>query len=331
MKALLEAGVHFGHRRQRWNPKMKSFIFTERNGIHIIDLQQTIARLTKAYEAVKDTVGKGGIVLFVGTKRQAQETIETEAKRCGMPYVNVRWLGGTLTNFHTIRKRIEYLEELERRKEAGEFDLLPKKEAMRKEKELERLRRKLGGLRGLDRLPDMLFVVDVVKEALAVKEANRLGIPVVGMVDTNADPDPIDYCIPANDDAIRAIKLITSKIADAVIEGRQLYETMQAEMEAVAEEEVPVAAAAEEEALDRYLGPSTLEKIKLMDREAEKWLEEAEEELWEEEVETAEETLPAEGEEAPEEPVEEAPEGESSAEAPAEPEAENPPGAESVA
>lgn len=342
MKALLEAGVHFGHRRQRWNPKMKPFIFTERNGIYIIDLQQTIAHLAKAYEAVKDTASKGGIILFVGTKRQAQETIETEAKRCGMPYVNVRWLGGTLTNFQTIYKRIEYLKELERRKEAGEFDLLPKKEAMRRERELERLQRKLGGLRDLNRLPDMLFVVDVVKEALAVKEANKLGIPVVGIVDTNADPDPIDYCIPGNDDAIRAIKLITSKIADAVIEGRQLYETMQAEMEAAAEEVLAAPVAAEEEPLERYLGPSTLEKIKLMDREAEQWLEEAEEELWEEEAEAAEGTLPIDVEET--EPAEEAPaveesdkaiegaaEGEPTAEAPAEPRGETSPEAEAAA
>jgi len=301
MKALLEAGVHFGHRKQRWNPKMKSYIFTERNGIHIIDLQQTIARLQQAYEAVRDVASKGGIILFVGTKKQAQETIATEAQRCGMPYVNVRWLGGTLTNFRTIRKRIEYLNELEKRKEAGEFELLPKKEAMRKERELERLRRKLGGLKGLDRLPDMLFVVDTQREALAVKEANALGIPVVAMVDTNADPDPIQYCIPANDDAIRAIKLITSKIADAVVEGRQLYETLKAEMEEVPEEVVPV-----EEEPERYLGPSTLEKIKLMSREAEKWLAEAE--VWEEE-EVAEE-------EAAEEEVLEVPAGEAEEAAP---------------
>ena len=322
MKALLEAGVHFGHRRQRWNPKMKSFIFTERNGIHIIDLQQTIARLEQAYEAVKEKVSKGGIILFVGTKKQARDTIEAEAKRCEMPYVNIRWLGGTLTNFHTIRQRIIYLETLERQKEAGEFDLLPKKERMRKERELERLRRKLGGLKGLDRLPDMLFVVDVIKENLAVKEANRLGIPVVGMVDTNADPDPITYCIPANDDAIRAIKLITSKIADAVIEGRQLYETLQAEMEAAPEEAVALAA---EEAPEQYLGPSTLEKIKLMDREAEKWLEEAEEMWGEEEQEAEEEAAEPEGAveeiEAEAEEAKAAEAEEAEAEAPQEPEA----------
>ena len=270
MKTLLEAGVHFGHRKQRWNPKMKPYIFTERNGIHILDLQQTIAALEKACEAVKATASKGGIILFVGTKRQAQEIIETEAKRCGMPYVNIRWLGGTLTNFTTIKKRIEYLEALERQKEMGEFDQLPKKEALKKEKELERLRRKLGGLKGLTRLPDMLFVVDVVREALAVKEANRLGIPVVGVVDTNADPDLVTYCIPANDDAIRSIKVITSEIASAVLEGRQLYETLKAEE--VEEEEVTF-----EETPERYLGPSTLEKLKFMDKEAEEMVEEEEE------------------------------------------------------
>ncbi|MCS7286365.1 MAG: 30S ribosomal protein S2 [Anaerolineae bacterium] len=273
MKTLLEAGVHFGHRKQRWNPKMKPYIFTERNGIHILDLQQTIAALGKACEVVKDTASKGGIILFVGTKRQAQEIIETEAKRCGMPYVNIRWLGGTLTNFTTIKKRIEYLENLERQKEMGEFDHLPKKEALKKERELERLRRKIGGLKGLERIPDMLYVVDVVKEALAVKEANRLGIPVVGVVDTNADPELVTYCIPANDDAIRAIKVITSEIASAVLEGRQLYETIKAE---VAEEEEEISF---EEAPERYLGPSVLEKIKFMGKGAQELIEEEEEEM----------------------------------------------------
>jgi len=273
MKTLLEAGVHFGHRKQRWNPKMKPYIFTERNGIHILDLQQTIAALERACEAVKETAGKGGIILFVGTKRQAQEIIETEAKRCGMPYVNIRWLGGTLTNFTTIKKRIEYLEMLERQKETGEFDQLPKKEALQKERELERLRRKIGGLKGLNRVPDMLYVVDVVKEALAVKEANRLGIPVVGVVDTNADPDLVTYCIPANDDAIRAIKVITSEIASAVLEGRQLYETKKAEEGVEEFEEISF-----EEAPERYLGPSILEKLKFMDKEARELIEEEEEE-----------------------------------------------------
>jgi small subunit ribosomal protein S2 len=287
MKTLLEAGVHFGHKKQRWNPKMKPYIFAERNGIHILDLQQTIVALEKACEAVKETASKGGIILFVGTKRQAQETIEAEAKRCGMPYVNVRWLGGTLTNFSTIKKRIEYLEMMERQKEMGEFDRLPKKEALQKERELERLRRKIGGLRGLNRLPDMLYVVDVVKEELAVKEANRLGIPVVGVVDTNADPELVTYCIPANDDAIRAIKVITSEIASAVLEGRQLYETIKAE----AGEEEEIALAVEEELpIEHYLGPSVLEKLKVMDKEALDLLEEEKEE-WEkpEEEETEEE------------------------------------------
>jgi small subunit ribosomal protein S2 len=287
MKTLLEAGVHFGHKKQRWNPKMKPYIFAERNGIHILDLQQTIVALEKACEAVKETASKGGIILFVGTKRQAQETIEAEAKRCGMPYVNVRWLGGTLTNFSTIKKRIEYLEMMERQKEMGEFDRLPKKEALQKERELERLRRKIGGLRGLNRLPDMLYVVDVVKEELAVKEANRLGIPVVGVVDTNADPELVTYCIPANDDAIRAIKVITSEIASAVLEGRQLYETIKAE----AGEEEEIALSVEEELpIEHYLGPSVLEKLKVMDKEALDLLEEEKEE-WEkpEEEETEEE------------------------------------------
>ena len=224
MKALLETGVHFGHRTRRWNPKMKPYIFTERNGIHIIDLQQTVAAMDKAYEAVRDVVSKGGIVLFVGTKKQAQESIAEEATRCGMPYVNQRWLGGTLTNWRTIRQRIDYLLDLEERRERGEFDRLPKKEALKLEREIAKLNARLSGIKGMERLPDMLYIVDVRREATAVKEANRLGIPIVAMVDTNCDPTPIDYVIPANDDAIRAIKLITSKIADAVIEGQRMRE-----------------------------------------------------------------------------------------------------------
>jgi len=255
MKMLLEAGVHFGHHTRRWNPKMKPFIFTERNGIHIIDLRQTLARLKEAYKAVKEVASNGGIILFVGTKKQAQETIAREAQRCGMPYVNQRWLGGTLTNFRTIRQRILYLQELEQRKERGEFDLLPKKEAQKMERELAKLTVRFGGLRTLTRLPDMLFVVDTKREAIAVKEAYSLGIPIVAMVDTNSDPDPIQYIIPANDDAIRSIRLIVGKIADAVLEGYEEYQKKLAEMEVEVEEE---------KAPEAYLGPSTLAKIEQM-------------------------------------------------------------------
>jgi small subunit ribosomal protein S2 len=229
MKELLEAGVHFGHRSRRWHPKMRSFIFTERNGIHIIDLQQTIRMLEEAYSFVRDTAAEGGTVLFVGTKRQAQENIEAEAQRCGMPYVTLRWLGGTLTNFRTIRQRCNYLLELEKQKEFGEFSRLPKKEALWKERELNKLEKRFGGIKNMYYLPSAIFVADISREANAVKEANTLDIPVVAMVDTNCDPDPIDLVIPANDDAIRAIKLIASKIADAVIEGQQMRGVIMAE------------------------------------------------------------------------------------------------------
>lgn len=242
MKQLLEAGVHFGHRSRRWNPKMRSYIFTERNGIHIIDLQQTIRNLQAAYEVVRDIAAEGGQVIFVGTKRQAQENVTEQAIRCGMPYVTERWLGGTLTNFRTIRSRIDYMLELERQRENGGFDVLPKKEATLLLRELAKLQRRLGGLRNLQRLPEALFITDVSTEDIAVKEANRLGIPVVAMVDTNCDPEPIDYVIPANDDAIRAIQLITSRIADAVIEGQQMRGVMMEEGE-VGAEGVPVAPA----------------------------------------------------------------------------------------
>ena len=235
MKQLLEAGVHFGHRARRWNPKMRSYIFTERNGIHIIDLQQTITRLDEAYEFARNVAAEGGTILFVGTKKQAQETIAQEAERCGMPYINQRWLGGTMTNFRTIRQRIEYLLNLEAAKERGEFEQLPKKEALAKERELVKLQHRLGGIKVMRRVPDALFIADVRREAIAVDEANSLHIPVIAMVDTNCDPDPVDYVIPANDDAIRAIRLITSKIADAVIEGQQMRGVVMAE----AEEEAP--------------------------------------------------------------------------------------------
>ncbi len=243
MKALLEAGVHFGHRARRWHPKMKSYIFTERNGVHIIDLQQTMNRLDKAYTVVRDVVADGGTVLFVGTKRQAQEIIKMEADRCGMPYVNQRWLGGTLTNFRTIRQRVDYLIDLERQRDAGEFEKLTKKEALKMMRLISKLERRVGGLREMHELPKIVYVVDIRRETLAVKEANKLGIPVVAMVDTNCDPDPIDYVIPSNDDAIRAIRLITSIIADAVIEGQSIREAEEAERETEelrAAEEAPV-------------------------------------------------------------------------------------------
>ena len=229
MKQLLEAGVHFGHRTRRWHPKMRTFIFTERNGIHIIDLQQTMRQVNSAYTVVRDTVREGGLVLFVGTKKQAQETIKSEAERCGMPYITTRWLGGTLTNFRTIRQRVEYMQDLERRQARGELDRLPKKEALLLQKELVRLNNRIGGLRTMTHLPDMIFIVDVMREALAVTEANKLHIPIVAMVDTNCDPDPIDYPIPSNDDAIRAIKLMAGKMADAVIEGMQMREVDEAD------------------------------------------------------------------------------------------------------
>ncbi len=231
MKALLETGVHFGHRTRRWNPKMKPYIFTERNGIHILDLQQTIVLIEEAYNAIRDTVAAGGDVLFVGTKRQAQDTVAREASRGMQPYVNDRWLGGTLTNWRTIRQRINYLRELETRRDAGEFDLLKKTERLRIEREIEKLNLRLGGIRDLRDLPAMLFIVDVSHEVTAIREANTLNIPIIGVVDTNSDPDPIDYVIPSNDDAIRAIKLIVGKMADAALEGLAMRkETMQEEV-----------------------------------------------------------------------------------------------------
>ena len=219
MKALLETGVHFGHRTRRWNPKMKPYIFTERNGIHIIDLQQTLGLIEEAYNLVRDTVAEGGEVLFVGTKRQAVDTIASEASRGHQPYVNERWLGGTLTNFKTISERIKYLQKLEQRRDSGEFDYLKKRERLRYEREIEKLNMRLGGIRKMKGLPALMFVIDVTQEETAVKEANILNIPVIAVVDTNCDPDPIDHIIPSNDDAIRAIKLIAGKMADAALEG----------------------------------------------------------------------------------------------------------------
>ena len=222
MKALLETGVHFGHRTRRWNPKMKPYIFTERNGIHIIDLQQTLGMIEDAYNIIRDAVTEGGSVLFVGTKRQAQDTIAFEAARARQPYVNERWLGGTLTNWQTIRQRIDYLKRLEKRQAEGDFDLLKKRERLRVEREIEKLNMRLGGIRDMKGVPDLLFIVDINHEETAVREANILGIPVIALVDTNCDPDDIDYLIPSNDDAIRAIKLIVGKMADAAIEGMAL-------------------------------------------------------------------------------------------------------------
>ena len=222
MKALLESGVHFGHRTNKWNPKMRPYIFTERNGIHIIDLQQTIKLLDDAFNKVRDTVAAGGTILFVGTKRQAQETIQEEAERCGMPYVNQRWLGGTLTNWVTIQQRIVELARLEKMFETGEINQLTKKEGLLIQREITRLQTRLSGIRNMKSLPDLLFVIDIEREDTAVREANLKGIPVIALVDTNCDPSDIDYVIPSNDDAIRAIKLLVGHMADAVIEGKMM-------------------------------------------------------------------------------------------------------------
>jgi small subunit ribosomal protein S2 len=269
MKALLETGVHFGHRTRRWNPKMKPFIFTERNGIHIIDLQQTVTQLEKACGLVRDTVARGGTILFVGTKRQAQETIAQEAQRCGMPYVNERWLGGTLTNWRTIRERIDSLKKLEAAREAGEWARLTKKEALLLQREVDKLQMRLGGIREMRRLPDLLYVVDTMREATAVKEANALNIPVLAIVDTNCNPDEIDHIIAGNDDAIRAIRLITSTIATAVLEGRDLRKAY-ADEAVIAEmgsgDEVYDKDRYEEETDDTaYLGEATLAKLRNTD------------------------------------------------------------------
>jgi len=225
MKQLLEAGVHFGHQTRRWNPKMDKYIFTERNGIYIIDLQKTVKKVEEAYNFVRNVAGDGGTILFVGTKKQAQDSVKEEAERCGMYFVNQRWLGGTLTNFQTIQKRIDRLHELERMEEDGTFDVLPKKEIIILNKEKDRLEKFLGGIKGMKKLPSALFIIDPRKERIAVAEARKLGIPIVGIVDTNCDPDEIDVVIPGNDDAIRAVKLLTSKMAEAVIEANQGEQT----------------------------------------------------------------------------------------------------------
>ena len=235
MKQLLEAGVHFGHQTRRWNPKMAPYIFTERNGIHIIDLQKSVVKVDEAYKAVFEIAEQGGTILFVGTKKQAQDAVKTEAERCGMYYVNERWLGGMLTNFRTIQSRIERLKKIEKMQEDGTFDVLPKKEVAGLKKELDKLSKNLGGIRDMKRIPDAIFVVDPKKERICVQEAQTLGITLIGIGDTNCDPEELDYIIPGNDDAIRAVKLIVGKMADAVIEAKQGAEAV---TEAVAEEAV---------------------------------------------------------------------------------------------
>ncbi|MBS5521258.1 MAG: 30S ribosomal protein S2 [Clostridiales bacterium] len=241
MKQLLEAGVHFGHQTRRWNPKMAPYIYTERNGIYIIDLQKSVGMVDDAYNAIKDIVADGGKILFVGTKKQAQDAIKTEAERCGMYYVNQRWLGGMLTNFKTIQSRIERLKEIEAMAEDGTFDVLPKKEVIALKKEWEKLEKNLGGIKDMKKAPDAIFVVDPRKERICIQEAHILGIPLIGIADTNCDPEELDYVIPGNDDAIRAVKLIVAKMADAVIEanqGEQYTDAPAQEAEAVVEEAV---------------------------------------------------------------------------------------------
>jgi small subunit ribosomal protein S2 len=257
MKSLLEAGVHFGHRTRRWNPKMRPFIFTERSKIHIIDLQQTVVRLNEYYALVREIVAKGGTVLFVGTKRQAQATVQQEAERSGMPYVNQRWLGGTLTNWVTIKGRLDFLLRMERRIDAGDFRTLSKKEQLSIQREVDKLNERIGGLKTMRRLPDMIFVVDTNLEDLAVKEANKLKIPIIGMVDTNSDPDPIDFVIPSNDDAIRAVKLIVSIIANAAEEGIRIREVDMVDTGQVSRSDLAE--------MEQYLGPSTLAKLQTVD------------------------------------------------------------------
>ncbi|HET59139.1 MAG TPA: 30S ribosomal protein S2 [Chloroflexi bacterium] len=316
MKKLLESGVHFGHRTNKWNPKMRQYIFTERNGIHIIDLSQTVSALHQSLDLVQKTVRRGGTVLFVGTKRQAQETIREEAERCGMPYVTERWLGGTITNWKTIKERLKELERLENMQETGEIFRLTKKEGLMIQRDIDRLESRLGGVRKMPGTPDLLFVVDIMREATAVHEANLRNIPVIAMVDTNCDPKNIDYVIPSNDDAIRAIKLIVTYMADAVLEAKAFSEKDEAEEEtSTADEETRRrerrAIRVEEPELsdEDLLGASTLAKIVVEEEELE---EEAEEET--EQVEGDAESV---AEVVTEEPAEES-EAEVEEEAPAE-------------
>jgi len=285
MKALLESGVHFGHRTNKWHPGMKPYIFTERNGIHIIDLQQTVKALNTAYAVVRDTVAKGGIVLFVGTKRQAQETVRDEAIRCGMPYVTERWLGGMLTNWSTMYQRIQELERMEKMVSTGEIEHLTKKEGLLIQREINRLNLRLSGVRNMKRVPDLLFVVDVMREAAAVHEANLLGIPVVALVDTNCDPSHVDYVIPSNDDAIRAIKLLVAKIADAVLEGKAMRKDEEVETEetttageAAVKVTRPIQELEEELDDEMLLGDSTLAKLSRKDEELDDIVEDESEE-----------------------------------------------------
>jgi len=270
MKALLESGVHFGHRTNKWNPYMRPFIFTERNGIHIIDLQQTVKLLNTAYNLVRDTVAQGGVIMFIGTKRQAQETITEEAIRCGMPYVTERWLGGMLTNWSTMYNRIQELDRLQKLQETGEINRLTKKEGLLIRREIKKLEARLSGVKNMKRTPDLVFVVDVVREHTAVHEANLKGIPVIALLDTNCDPRTVDYVIPSNDDAIRAIKLLVGKIADAVIEGKTMVKEDDLEGAAPAEagaarpvSSTPRPRIEEESDLDdsELLGASTLAKM----------------------------------------------------------------------
>lgn len=263
LKALLETGVHFGHQSRKWNPKMKPYIFTKRNGIHIIDLQQTVVTVNEVYDLVRDSVARRGTILYVGTKRQAQETIASEAERVGMPYVNTRWLGGTLTNWKTIKQRIDTLKRLEAANAEGGFEELTKKERLLIERKIARLQLRLGGLRSMERLPSLMFVVDVRREQTAVKEANIMNIPVIALVDTNCDPDMIDFVIPSNDDAIRAIKLLTSVISDAVNEGVNMRKAYGSDVEVAEITDMGYAGTMEEGALDEaYLGESTLAKLR---------------------------------------------------------------------
>jgi small subunit ribosomal protein S2 len=315
MKALLESGVHFGHRTHKWNPAMKPYIFTERNGIHIIDLQKTVKALDHGYNLVRDTVAEGGTVLFVGTKRQAQDTIRDESERIEMPYVTTRWLGGMLTNWSTIRQRINELDRLERMRDSGEFTRITKKEALILQRKMDRLEYLLGGIRKMNAVPDLVFVVDVYREATAIHEANLLQIPVLAMVDTNCDPRNIDFIIPSNDDAIRAIKLLVGKMADAVMEGKAMRK--EEEIEALPEQ-APMAISEEPELSDEdLLGEATLAKLPSR-QPSEEVGEAAESDETAESVETeSTETAEATAETEPKAEVEEvvAPEGETEAEA----------------
>lgn len=292
MKALLESGVHFGHRTHKWHPAMKPYIFTERNGIHIIDLQKTSKALEHAYNLIRDSVGQGGTLLFVGTKRQAQDTIRDEAIRCGMPYVTNRWLGGMLTNWRTIRQRVLELDRLERMRERGDFARLTKKEALILERKMERLEILFGGIRKMPNLPDLMFVIDVHREATAVHEANLLNIPIVALVDTNCDPTPVDHVIPSNDDAIRAIKLLVGKIADAVLEGKA--QRKEEEIEALPAESLMAIAEEPELSDEELLGEATLAKLPARGKPLYEELEEeilVDEELESDELEEEEEEI----------------------------------------